>query len=348
MGTLRAWLLRLGGVFGKERRDCELADELESHLQMHIEDNLRAGMALDEARRQALLKLGGVEQTKEDYRDRRSLPWLETLLQDARFGLRMLRKSPAFTAVAVLTLAFGIGANTAIFTVVDSVLLRPLPYPHAERIVKVGSTSQGDPYSGALIAGPHYRFLEEYSRSFESVEAHDVVTSGINVSGSAEPEHLVSATVSAGFFRVLGVAPALGRYFTKEEDRPDGPCAVILTDSLWHRRYAGDPAIVGRSIALNEQSCLVTAVLRPSFSFDQSPDIFMPARIPLVTRDLGHSYFMLARLKPDVTLDQARAEMQTLFARFKTAHGDLVDKQETGIELKPYLDSIVGDVRPSL
>ena len=109
---------------------------------------------------------------------------------------------------------------------------------HAERIVKVGSIYQGSPYSGTVIAGPHFRFLEEYSRSFESVEAHDVVTSGVNVSGGTAPEHLVSATVSAGFFRVLGVAPALGRYFTKEEDRPGGPCAVILTDGLWHRRYA--------------------------------------------------------------------------------------------------------------
>jgi len=348
MSKLRAWLPRLVAVFGKKRRDSELADELESHLQMHVEDNLRSGMTPDEARRQAVLKLGGVEQTKEKYRDRRGLPWLETLLQDVRFGLRMLRKNPVFSAVAVLTLALGIGANTAIFTVVDSVLVRPLPYPHAERIVTVGSTYQGVPYSGTIIAGPHYRFLEEYSRSFESVEAHDVVTSGVNVSGGAVPEHLVSATVSAGFFRVLGVAPALGRYFTEEEDRPDGPCAVILTDGLWHRRYAGDPGIVGRNIALNEQSCLVTAVLPPNFSFDQSPDVFMSARIPPVTWDLGHSYFMLARLKPDVTINQARSEMETLFARFKNAHGDLVDNQETGIELKPYLDSIVGEVRPSL
>jgi putative ABC transport system permease protein len=271
-----------------------------------------------------------------------------TFFQDLRYAFRMLRKNPGFTAIAVLTLALGIGANIAIFTVVDSVLLKPLPYSHPERIIKIGSTYQETPYSFAVIDGPHYRFLEEYNRSFEYVEAHDVVTSGVVVSGHAEPEHLISANVSVGFFRVLGVTPALGRSFTEAEDRPNGPCAVMLTNGFWHRRYASNAAIVGQNITLDEQSCLVTGVLPPRFSFDQSPDIFMPTRIPAVTRDLGHSYFMLARLRPGVTLDQARSEMQTLFTRFKADHGDLVDKGETGFELKTYLDSIVGDVRPSL
>ena len=235
----------------------------------------------------------------------------------------------------------------AIFTVVESVLLRPLPYPHAERIVKVGSSFRGNLDSDSMVEGTHYRFLQEYGHSFESVEAHEVVTSGANVSGETEPEHLVSAAVSAGFFRVLGVVPARGRAFTEEEDRPNGPCAVVLTDGLWRRRYGADPSTVGRSITLNDESCLVTGILPPSFRFDQNAEIFTSLRFPAVPES-GHYYYMLARLNPGVTVEQARLEMPALFSRFKVAHGNLVDDGETGFQVKPYLDSIVGDARPSL
>ena len=336
------------GLFRKQQMELDLDEEIRSHLDLLADQRIREGMSSGEARRAARIELGGIEQVKEQVRAVRAGVWLETLWQDLRFAVRMLRKSPGFTIVAVLTLALGIGATTAIFTVVEGVLLRPLPYPDAERIVRIGSAFRDALDNGAVIAGPHYQFLREYSKSFEFVEAHDVITAGVNVSGATEPEHLVSAAVSAGFFDVLGVAPALGRAFTTEEDRPGGPCVVVLTDSLWHRRYTGDSGIVGRTVELNSESCLVTGVLPPSFRFDQNADIFMPTRIPAATRDLGHSYFMLARLKPGVTLAQAQAELQTLLARFKTSHGDLVSQDETGIAVRPYLDWIVGDARPSL
>ena len=301
-----------------------------------------------EARRDALIKLGGIEQTKERIREQRDFLFSNPFAGSS-FWARMLRKSPGFTAVAVLTLALGIGATTAIFTVVETVLLRPLPYPHGERIVEIGSAFQeAGLYNGEVIDGPHYQFLRENSQSFDSLEAHDVVTAGMNVSDATQPEHLASAAVSAGFFRVLGIEPVLGRAFTEDEDRPGGPCVAVLTDGFWRRRYAGDRAVVGRTISLNNENCLITGVLPPSFRFDQSAEIFMPVRIPAATRDLGHFYFMLARLKPGVTLAQAQSELQTLFARFKTAHGDLVSQGETGIVARPYLDWLVGDTRTSL
>src|SRR6266478_781904 len=155
MRLLRAWFLRLGGLFSRARRERELADELESHLQLHIEDNLRAGMTPVEARRQALIKLGGVEQTKEIYRDRRGIPLVESLIQDVRYGLRMLAKSPGFTAIALLTLALGIGGTTAIFSVVYGVLIDPWPYPHSDRLAVLMAHGTAQPWQNwARVSAP--------------------------------------------------------------------------------------------------------------------------------------------------------------------------------------------------
>jgi putative ABC transport system permease protein len=272
---------------------------------------------------------------------------MPAFFQDLKFSLRMLAQSLGFSATAIVTLALGLGAATTIFTVVNSVLLRPLPYPHPERLVVVSSVYQGSAdYSVTRAA--QFRFLQEQNHSFESLEANDVVPSGVNLSGGSEPEQVMSSFVSAEFFRVLGVIPAVGRTFTPEEDRSGGGCVAVLTDGLWRTRYDGDRSIVGGSILVNGESCAVVGVLPPSFRFHLDAQMFMPIRIAAAPRDLGHYYSLLGRLKPGVTLEQARTELQALFSGFKATHGDLVDEGETGFQVARYQDAVVGNVRPAL
>src|SRR5579864_9253081 len=213
MKWVRSFFKRLTGFLGKHKRDAEFAAELESHLQLHVEDNLRAGMTPEAARRDALLKLGGVEQTKENYRERRGLPFLEIAFQDLRFALRTLRKSPGFTAVAMLTLALGIGANTAIFTVVYGVLLRPLPYKDASRLIVLNETT---PRVGSVsVSYPNFLDWRAQCHAFSQIAAvHDV---GFNLAGVTQPENISGEAVSPNFLSMMGVRPFLGRDFEASE-----------------------------------------------------------------------------------------------------------------------------------
>src|SRR5213592_1162767 len=212
MRRLREFVQRFGGLFNKQRKDRELDDEIESHLQLHIEDNLRLGMKLEEARRQALIKLGGVESTKEAYRDQRGLPFLETLWQDIRYGARMLRKNPGFTAVAVLTLALGIGATTAIFSLINAVLLEPLPYEQSGQLVNLWEM-RPDGKSGDVSPGA-FMDWREYSASFEGVSS--VRDTAANLTGTGQPERINGLRVSANFLSILRERPQVGRGFLPE------------------------------------------------------------------------------------------------------------------------------------
>src|SRR5438132_9029937 len=190
MRQMRAWLLRFGGLFRKARQDRDFSVEMNSHLQLHIEDNLRSGMSPTEARRQALIRLGGVEQTKEIYRDRRDLPLLETFFQDLRFAFRMLRKNPGFTAVAALTLALGIGVNTAIFSIVNGVLLQPLPYPQPEQLVVVARTAPRFDHP-VPVSGPNFLDWRARARQFQFLAGFD--GRGFTVMFGNEPENILGA-----------------------------------------------------------------------------------------------------------------------------------------------------------
>jgi putative ABC transport system permease protein len=316
---------RLAGVFNKQRRDMELAQELESHLQFHIEDNLRSGMTPQAARRDALLKLGGIEQTKESVRDLRGVPWLETLLQDLRFGLRMLRKSPGFSAVAVLTLALGIGANTAIFSVVDAVLLKPLPFPQRDHLISMWGVNPSRGWTDNPISPRWFVEWQKQNHVFADMAAFEPIS--FNLSGTESPEEVTAERTTTNLFSVLGVAPVLGRGFVSDESRPDSRTAV-LGYGLWQRKFAGDPQAVGRQIRLNGDSYTIVGILPADFShrytspFMPSPQLWVAGFEPKSITSDEKGYLAIARLKAGVTLQQAQAEMDTIARRVEQLYPD--------------------------
>lgn len=258
---IRELFHRLRSNLRRGKIERELDRELQFHLEMETAENVRRGMSDEEARRAALLSFGGVERTKEAYRDIAWFRRLEEFWQDVRYGARMLLKTPGFTAAAALTLALGVGANTAVFSVVYATLLKPLPYPEAERIYTV---EIGIPERGLSFAGRIQDYLEwrKADTAFSAVAA--LQTGGWNLTGSGEPERVGGARVSVNFFDFLGVPPALGRGFALEEETPGADRVVVISDALWRRRYGADPNLVGRTIELNGQNHLVVGIAAPS------------------------------------------------------------------------------------
>jgi predicted permease len=343
MRTLRAWLIRLAGLFGKDRRERELAAEMESHLQMHIEDNLRSGMSAEEARRNALIKLGGVEQTKENYRDRRSLPLLETLLQDLRFGVRMLRKNPGFTAVAVLTLALGIGASTAIFSVVYGVLLRPLPYSNPDQIVRLWESNA----SGARMnfADPNFEDIRSQNHSLQGLAEYGASLQ--SVSGGSQPTRTLSAAVSREFFPVMRVQPVLGRGFAADEHRFGAAPVALVGYGYWKQYLGGTTDLSAIKLKVENQSATVIGVLPPGFRFPDDTNIWVPRelfeRLPSRT---AHNWHVIARLRDGIALNQAHAELATIAAKLKQQYGQ--DINMTDVAIAKLQDAISNPVRPAL
>ena len=349
---LRAWFQRLGGHFRKRRRDAEFAAELESHLQFHIEDNVRMGMAPDEARRNALLKLGGLEQTKENCRDRRGLPFLEIGFQDFRFALRTLRKSSGFTAVAVLTLALGIGANSAIFTVVYGVLFRPLPFLEPNRIVELVEMDHGQ--SGELdLTATQLQRLRELRPAFEHIAGWTDI--GFNIAVGNAAEHVRGTPVSADYFQVLGIHPAIGREFLPEEDRGEGQRVAILSHTLWKRRFGGELSAIGRKVLLNGEAYTVIGVMPGDFDprgySDINPgvpvDVWVPLALVAKTAGSGENIEVLARLKPGVKQPQLDAQMNVVTEEFRREFPGNVGPK-TRMSVLPYQFMLGADLRPFL
>ncbi|HEV2315403.1 MAG TPA: ABC transporter permease [Candidatus Acidoferrales bacterium] len=327
MRALRAWFSRFAGLFARQRRDRELADEMESHVQMHIEDNLARGMTPAEARRQALIKLGGVEQTKETYRERRGIPFLETLLQDIRFAFRMLRKSPGFTAVAVLTLALGIGANTTVLSVVSSIILRKPPVRDPDGLLTITSKNPANVFAAdrSHVSAADYLDWQEQATDFSGIAAADF--DDFTISGEFAPEFVPGARVSANFFQVMEIQPTMGRPFLPGEDQPGKDHAVLLSTQLWKAKFAGDPHVLGQSIKINGNSYTIVGVMPEAFGVWDSPtQIWFPLVFSPDESGPGKRSFrflrVFARLKPGIRMSEASAQMNTIAVRLAAAHPD--------------------------
>ena len=353
MKKLRALALRVAGMFWKDRREQEFAAEIESHLQMQIEDNLRAGMAADEARRAALLKLGGMEQTKQAYRERGTMPLLESLLHDVRYARRQCRKNPGFTLTAVIVLALGIGASTAIFSAVYPILFRPLPYAGADRITMVWESRRGEQPMYAAFATFHG--LSQRNRSFEALAVMRPWQPAMI--GSGEPARLEGQQVSADFFRVLGAIPALGRDFQASDDQYQGPNNVILSDRLWRTRFAADAAIVGRKITLDNNPYTVIGVMPASFEDVLAPatELWSPLQynpaLPVDGREWGHHLEMIGRLRAGVSKQQAQSESTVIVRALGQEYGKGYDNSggaPQAMLVYRLQDDITRDVKPAL
>src|SRR5215475_393438 len=312
MTWLRLFIHRLCGLFLKRKMARDLEDEICSHLDMQIEDNLRQGMSPEEARYQALRKFGGVEQIKESYRDRRSLAVLDSALWDLRYALRMLSRSPGFTAVAMLTLALGIGANTAIFSMLEGAVLAPLPYRQTERLVAALQPRPDNPRGS--VSGPDFQDWRRNARSFEQMVGMRWISGDLTSPGV--PERIAGREISSGIFSMLGVNLSLGREFSPEEDRRGGNPVIIISDRLWRDRFGASRDALGRSVTLDGIDRTIVGVLSSNFEFWGAADFYTPIwqnNLPYMDDRTVHSgIFCIARLKSGVTIDQAKSEMTTI------------------------------------
>ncbi|HZP05788.1 MAG TPA: ABC transporter permease [Terracidiphilus sp.] len=307
---------RVGAFFTKRRLDHELEDELAAHVEFAVEENLERGMSLAEARRQALIRIGGLEQARYKQREARGLMRLDILLQDLRYTLRTLGRDIGFTAVAVLILALGIGANVAVFSVVNTLLLRPLPFPNAQELVWIAPPSTKCGLSCATYSTDAYDEFRVGSRSYQDVTGYFAFSGADNLSlnlGGA-PVPATSIDVIANFFQVLGVRPAMGRLFTPDDARNGTPPVIVLSDAWWRRQFNADPDIIGKTFDMNGRQTTVIGVLPAGFDFGAvfSPGSKVDAITPLnlygPPRDWGNIITFIGRLKPGVTLVQARED----------------------------------------
>jgi putative ABC transport system permease protein len=359
MRKLRAFCFRLPGLFRSRRAEEDFAAELESHIALHTDAGICSGLSAEEARRQALIQLGGVEQTQQTQREGRGLPWLDSLLQDAQYGLRTLRRSPGFTSTAVCTLALGIGACTAIFSLVNAVLLRSLPYGDPYRLVYLFTPNPHIPVPPEVMTPSYADFYDigRQNHSFAKMSVFEQAMFNLAIGDSVE--RISAARVDENFFETLESAPEIGRAIGTDDNVPGHSGVAVISDSLWHSMFAGSADILARSLSLQGVRYRIVGVMPPEFLYPSSSDlpygnasirathIWIPLALTAkqkANREPG-SDEAIARLRPGVSVREAQAEMGSIMSRLDQLHnGDL--GRGWGAFVKNFMDNAVGPVRP--
>ena len=348
MKSLRAWMLRLFGVLGSSRSERDLSAEIDSHLQLHIDDNIRAGMTPEEARRRAIIALGGIEGTKEAVRDRRTLPLIDSLVRDVRYGIRTLIKSPGFAIAGVIILGLGIGVNSAIFTVVNAVVLRPLPFPDADRIMRVWHTPPPKQFAFPTfsLSPANFADWDEQNEVFERMAIYRYGRRALT--GSGEPAAVQVGRASADFLPILGVNPVIGRIFTKAEDREGAPLTAVLSEPFFKSRFGGDQSIIGKTIVIDRVPHIVIGVVPNTVALGSRVEVWVPLAWTAKERATraNHNYSGIAKLKPGISVERAQADMTAIAKRLEAQYPD--DNKEWGVLIRPLQDDIIMQARNSL
>jgi predicted permease len=340
---------RLLGFFWRSRREAEFADELNGHLDANVRDNIRAGMTPGEARRAALLTLGGVEMTRETYREQQRVHVIDVFVRDLRYGARVLLKNPGFALAGMLILGLGIGANTAIFSVVNAVILRPLPFRDSARIMRVWHTPPQTFFTPPgerrifVVSPANYLDWEAQNHVFDRMALYRFRR--YNITGQGEPEALRTAVVTGEFFDILGVQALAGRTLGAADQAPDAPRAVMLRESVWRTRFGGDPGAIGRSLTLNGEPCTIVGVVPERLAHPERADLWVPLVWTPEERAVrsNHTYLVIAHLRPGVSVAAAQAEMTTISKRLEQQYP--ADDKGWGALVVPLHEDLVGEVR---
>ncbi len=349
--------IRLRSLFRRRATDQELDEELRYHVECRTEENVAKGMSPQEARRVALLAMGGVERRKEECRETRKVNWLQNVAQDVRYGLRMLRKSPGFTITAVLTIALGIGATTAIFSVVDATLLHPLPYPHPEQLVSVEDDLPGVGAQDVGISVPEW---QDFERSGIFQHVSPIGGGSVNLTGSSQPMRIFFAAVPPNYFALMGVNPQLGRSFNPEDHTPGFTLECLISDGLWKRAFGADPQVLGRSVRLDNDLYQIIGVMPAGYhdpgrtNEERNTEMwlatgFAGAPAPQPQRNLRILPNTIARIAPGLTVKTAQSRLDALVASLqKQFPVDYPEQSAWRVRLVPLHETVVGNARQSL